>query len=81
MSKGGKNCLEFIESVKNIVDQLEAIGKPVEEEDLISYILGYFAQCEKSISLTNLQSELFAFDALLEELNSEVYKLIIITLQ
>ena len=49
------------------------------KEDLISHILGglntadtpfisncYFAQHEKSLSLSDFQSELFAFEALLE---------------
>ena len=79
LQQGGKNCSEFIEQAKTIADQLAAIGKPVAEEDLISHILGglntaytpfisncYFAQREKSLSLSDFQSELFAFEALLE---------------
>ena len=55
------------------------LGKPIVDEDLISHILRglsiaytpfisncYFAQREKSLSLIDFQSKLFAFEALLE---------------
>lgn len=79
LHQGGKNCFEFVEKAKTVADQLVAIGKPVLGKDLISHILGrlnspytpfvsscYFAQRERSLSLTNFQSKLFAFEALLE---------------
>uniref|UniRef100_A0A6N2LUG9 Retrotransposon gag domain-containing protein n=1 Tax=Salix viminalis TaxID=40686 RepID=A0A6N2LUG9_SALVM len=79
LQQGGLNCSDFIEHAKALADQLAAVGKPVDEADLISLILGglntvynpfvsncYFAQREKSLSLFDFQSELFAFEALLE---------------
>lgn len=79
LQEGGKSCSEFVESAKYLADQLSAVGKPDMEEDLISHILGglntaytpfisncYFAQHEKFLSLTDFQSEVFAFEALLE---------------
>ncbi|KAF9687942.1 hypothetical protein SADUNF_Sadunf02G0145600 [Salix dunnii] len=75
----GLNCSDFIEHAKGLADQLALVGKPVDEADLISLILGglntaynpfvsncYFAQLEKSLSLFDFQSELFAFEAFLE---------------
>ena len=43
LQQGGKSWSEFIESAKNLADQLAIISKSVVEEDLISHILGDFS--------------------------------------
>uniref|UniRef100_A0A6N2NKD0 Retrotransposon Copia-like N-terminal domain-containing protein n=1 Tax=Salix viminalis TaxID=40686 RepID=A0A6N2NKD0_SALVM len=77
--QGGLRCSDFIEHAKALADQLAAVGKPMDEADLISLVLGglnttynpfvsnsYFSQREKSLSLFDFQFELFAFEALIE---------------
>ncbi|KAB5520251.1 hypothetical protein DKX38_024570 [Salix brachista] len=39
ISQGNRNCLSYIEEAKLFSDQLSAAGKPVDEQDLISYLL------------------------------------------
>lgn len=36
--QGSKTCLEYVQSAKNLADQLSAVVKPVDDEDLISCI-------------------------------------------
>ena len=73
------SCSDFVEHAKALADQLAAIGKLVDEANFISLVLGglntaytpfmsncYFAQREKPVSLFDFQSELFAFEALLD---------------
>ncbi|KAF9674662.1 hypothetical protein SADUNF_Sadunf10G0150300 [Salix dunnii] len=75
LQQGGLNWSNCGEHAKAIADQLVAIGKPVDEADLISPLntdytpfvsYCYFAQREKHLSLFDFQSELFAFETLLE---------------
>ncbi|KAF9678646.1 hypothetical protein SADUNF_Sadunf07G0056400 [Salix dunnii] len=39
ISQGNRNCLSYIEEAKLFSNQLSVAGKPVEEQDLISYLL------------------------------------------
>lgn len=69
--QGTKTCSDYLALAKNWSDQLTAAGKPVDEEDLISYVNGglnptynpfitslTFATRDKSISFNNFQTEL-----------------------
>ena len=38
-SKGGASCLEFIQKIQSVADELAFIGEPVSDEDLQMYIL------------------------------------------
>jgi hypothetical protein len=40
LNQGSKSCSEFLSETKSYSDLLAAAGQPVEDEDLISYILG-----------------------------------------
>jgi hypothetical protein len=40
LRQGSKGCAEFVRSAKMLADQLAFIGKPVGNDDLISYIVG-----------------------------------------
>jgi hypothetical protein len=39
LQQGSKSCTEYISQAKQWADQLVAAGKPVEEDDLISYLI------------------------------------------
>jgi len=39
LQQGSKTCTKYIRLAKQWADQLAATGKPVEEDDLISYII------------------------------------------
>ena len=40
LNQGFKSCSKFLRKTKSCVDLLALAGQPVEEEDLISYVLG-----------------------------------------
>jgi DNA-directed RNA polymerase specialized sigma subunit len=40
MQQGAKGCPDYLLTTKSLADQLAAIGKSVDDEDLISYIVG-----------------------------------------
>jgi hypothetical protein len=42
ISQGSKSCTYDLLIAKNLADQLAAIGKGVDDEDLISYVIGGF---------------------------------------
>jgi hypothetical protein len=39
LQQGSKTCTQFLTQAKSWVDQLRAVGKPVDDDDLISYIM------------------------------------------
>ena len=39
LKQGSKSCLEFIQGAKSMANQLSAVGKPVEDEDILFYIV------------------------------------------
>lgn len=39
LQQGSKSCTEYLRLVKSIADQLDAVGKPADDEDLISFIM------------------------------------------
>ncbi|KAF9664119.1 hypothetical protein SADUNF_Sadunf17G0123000 [Salix dunnii] len=82
ISQGNRNCLSYIEEAKLFSDQLSAAGKPVDEQDLISYLLSglkpqfmpfitafTFATREKELSLDDFQTEILNFETLMEASN------------
>ncbi|KAJ0010191.1 hypothetical protein Pint_33958 [Pistacia integerrima] len=40
LNQGAKSCTDYLLSAKNWSNQLVAVGKPVDDEDLISYVVG-----------------------------------------
>jgi hypothetical protein len=40
LHQGSKSCLDYITTAKECADQLAVIGKPVHDDDLITYIIG-----------------------------------------
>ena len=39
LQQGSKSCTEYLNQAKQWVDELSAIGKPLEDDDLISFII------------------------------------------
>ncbi|KAF5455849.1 hypothetical protein F2P56_025384 [Juglans regia] len=82
LQQGTKNCSDYLILAKNWSDQLTAAGKPVDEEDLISYVIGglnsiynpfitslNFATRDKPISFDDFQNELLNYEQLLASQN------------
>jgi hypothetical protein len=40
LRQGNKTCSDYIHTAKSLADHLDMVGKPVTDEDLISYIIG-----------------------------------------
>lgn len=40
VQQGTSSCSEFLQLAKSCADQLAASGKPVDDDDLISYVIG-----------------------------------------
>uniref|UniRef100_A0A2N9EUM6 Uncharacterized protein n=1 Tax=Fagus sylvatica TaxID=28930 RepID=A0A2N9EUM6_FAGSY len=55
LKQGSKSCLEYIQGAKHMADQLSAVGKPVDDEDLISYI---FADSGANTHITSAMKKL-----------------------
>ena len=85
LKQGSKSCLEYIQGAKHMADQLSAVGKPVDDEDLISYIVSglnssftpfvtsySFATRDSVLSLQEFQDELMNYETLLEHHNQSV---------
>jgi hypothetical protein len=79
LHQGSKSCYDYLLTAKNWADQLAVAGKPVDDEDLISYIVGglnssyhsfitslSFATRDAAISFHAFQSELLNFEHLLD---------------
>jgi len=79
LQQGTKTCTEYLNLAKQLADQLSAAGEPVEDDDLISYVLGglsssfntfvtvhSFTTQDKELSFANFQSELLNHEMLLE---------------
>jgi hypothetical protein len=76
-------CSEFIQLAKSLVGQLAIVGKLIEEEDLISYIVGglntqfnpfvtffSFATKDTSMTLDDFQAEILSYEQLLDNQNT-----------
>ncbi|KAJ0105533.1 hypothetical protein Patl1_18983 [Pistacia atlantica] len=40
LTQGNNSCSEYHENAKSLADQLTAAGKPIDDQDLISFLLG-----------------------------------------
>jgi hypothetical protein len=78
LNQGSKSCSEFLAQAKSWSDLLTAARKPVEDDDLISYILGglnssytafitsfNFATRDSTISFEDFQAKLLNHEILL----------------
>jgi hypothetical protein len=85
LKHGSKSCLEYIQGAKTLADKLSAVGKPMEDEDMISYIVSglnpsfnsfitsySFATRNSDLTLQEFQDELLNYETLLENQNQFV---------
>jgi hypothetical protein len=83
--KGDKSASVYFNHIKNLADEMASAGKPLDEDDVISYILaglhdeaynGFVAaitaliKADKKVSLSDLFSQLTSYEARLGEQNS-----------
>jgi hypothetical protein len=79
LQQGSKTCTEFLNLAKQLVDQLSTTGKAIEDDDLISYVIGClnpsfntfvtvhsFATQNQEMSFADFQSELLNHEMLME---------------
>lgn len=84
LRQGDKSCSEYMHAAKTLADHLAMVGKPVTDEDLISYIIGglnprYNAFItsftlmtkDESIPLEDFQTLLISHEQLLNNQNAE----------
>jgi hypothetical protein len=82
IQQGSKSCNEYLQVAKKYADQLAAVGKPLEDDDLISFIISglnptvntfitafSFAVRKTEMSFVDFQSELLSHETLLENQN------------
>jgi hypothetical protein len=82
--KENKTAAAFFDQIKHLADEMATAGKPLDNEDVISYVLsglneerynGFVAaitaliKAEKFISLSDLYSQFLSYEARLEEQN------------
>jgi hypothetical protein len=79
LQQGSKTCTEYLNMAKQWADQLSAAGKPVEDDDLISYVISglnplfntfvtvhSFTTQDREMNFTDFQSELLNHEMLLD---------------
>ncbi|KAL6347614.1 hypothetical protein AAG906_026142 [Vitis piasezkii] len=79
LTQSTKSCSEYLENAKNLANQLAAGGKPVDDQDLISFLLGglqssytpfvtsfNFASRNTDFTFEDFQAELLGYENLLE---------------
>ncbi|KAA8540491.1 hypothetical protein F0562_024590 [Nyssa sinensis] len=79
LNQSNKTCTDYLLTAKNWSNQLAVVGKPVDEEDLISYVVGglnsayhpfikslNFATRDSSITFDDFQTELLNYEQLLD---------------
>jgi hypothetical protein len=79
LQQGTKSCTEYLHLAKQWADQLSAAGKPVDDDDMISYVIGGLNPCfntfvtvhsfttqERDMNFADFQSELLNHEMLLE---------------
>jgi hypothetical protein len=79
LQQGSNSCTEYIRQAKHWADQLVAAGKPVEEDDLISYLISglnsifnsfviafSLAICNTEMTFVDFQTKLLSYEVLLE---------------
>ena len=78
LNQGSKTCLEFLNETKSCASFLAVAGQPIEDDDLISYVLGglnssytifitlfNFTTCTSSMTFEEFQCELLNHEILL----------------
>ena len=78
VTQSTKSYSEYLENAKNLVDQLAAAGKPIDDQDLISFLLGglqssytpfvtsfNFSSRDTDFTFQNFQVELLGYENLL----------------
>jgi hypothetical protein len=79
LQQGRKTCIEYLKLAKELADELAAVRKPVEDDDLISFVVSglnslfntfvtvhSFTARNTEMSFANFQSELLNHEMLLE---------------
>ncbi|RVW30086.1 Retrovirus-related Pol polyprotein from transposon RE1 [Vitis vinifera] len=85
LHQGSMKCTDFLEKAKLVSDELAAVGKPLEDDDLMSYIVSglnpsfnpfitslSFATRDKNVSFEDFQAELLSYELLLENQNTAI---------
>jgi hypothetical protein len=76
LQQGSKSCTEFLTQAKSWADQLRAVGKPVDDDDLISYIMSglnpSYISFISSFNLLTRQTTVTLEDFQAELLNHEI---------
>jgi hypothetical protein len=78
LRQGNKTCSEYVHEAKSLADKLAMVGKPVDDEDIISYLVGgltprynafissfSFMTKDVPMSLEDFQTQLFSHEQLL----------------
>jgi hypothetical protein len=77
LQQGNKTCIEYLSQAKSWADELSAVGKPVEDNDLISYVINginptynsfvtAFTLRDRETTFHDFQSELLSYEILLQ---------------
>ncbi|WJZ97436.1 hypothetical protein VitviT2T_016040 [Vitis vinifera] len=79
LTQSTKSCSEYLENAKNLADQLAAAGKPIDDQDLISFLLGglqssytpfvtsfNFVSHDTDFTFEEFQAELLGYENLLD---------------
>jgi hypothetical protein len=86
LQQGSKTCTEYLHDAKLLANQLAAVGTPVDEDDLISYIIGglnasfnaFITTCsftldDSTMSFDDFQSKLLSHEMFLEQQNQALH--------
>lgn len=79
LQQGSKSCTEYLNTAKQWADQLSAVGKPVEDDDLISFTISglnpmynsfvaafSFHVHDRTMTFANFQAELLSNEILIQ---------------
>jgi hypothetical protein len=79
LQQGSQSCFEYLNSAKQWDDQLSTVGKPVEDDDLISFVISglnpmynsfvaafSFHVHDRAMTFANFQAELLSHEVLLQ---------------
>jgi hypothetical protein len=76
LQQGSLTCASYLTEAKFLADQLSAVGKPVDDDDLISFIIGglnsTFTQFITSYSFYTQEASMSFFDFRSELLNHKI---------
>ncbi|KAJ8644248.1 hypothetical protein MRB53_005996 [Persea americana] len=85
LKQGSQTCSEYIQQAKLLADNLETVGKPVDDDDLISYVTSglnpaynpfnasvSLASRDNPISFDDFQAELLSYELMLDNQNQSL---------